>query len=189
VTIRIGITGHRVLARPERIEEAIRQVLVRIVTDCPDNDFEVISALAEGADCLFAKIALDQLHTKLEVRLPLPEVEYQKTFTSPAAWKLSKQLLSLAYKISQENTFSRPEIAYLATGKYVLNTCNILVAIWDGNTAQGRGGTGEIAILARRYDWPMAWIKAGNRLEGTLLPVDMGEQQGMIVYERFPVYR
>ena len=186
--IRIGITGHRVLARTERIEAAIRQVLARIAIDYPDKDFEVISALAQGADCLFAKIAMDQLHARLVVRLPLPEAEYKETFTNLAAWENFKQLLSLADRITQEDIYSKPEIAYLAAGKYILNKCNILVAIWDGKIAQGRGGTGEIAILARRYDRPMAWIKAGNRREETLSPVDLGEQQGIVVYERFCVH-
>lgn len=78
------------------------------------------------------------------------------------------------------------EEAYLAAGSYVLEHCDVLVALWDGVRTQGKGGTGEIVDLARQRKLPLAWIRAGNRKLGTRKPTSLGPDQGTIIYERFP---
>jgi len=184
--IKIGVTGHRVLSNPELIEAGILRVLSKISSIYPREAFTVISALAEGADCLFAKTAIFKLQAKLVVRLPLPAVDYKKDFSATEALETFDELLDLASAVTQENIPDSREDAYFATGKYILDHCDILVAIWDGQTAQGRGGTGEIVQLARKCGRPLAWIQSGNRYPGTLNPVDLGDQQGKVIYERFP---
>src|SRR5262249_57072678 len=57
----IGATGHRDL-RPEdipRLVEAVAGVLGALRAACPDTPFVVISPLAEGADQLVARVALE----------------------------------------------------------------------------------------------------------------------------------
>jgi hypothetical protein len=184
--IQIGITGHRILSTPELIEAGILSVLSRISSIYPQDDFTVISALAEGADCLFAKIAISKLQAKLVVRLPLPALDYKKDFSTPDALKTFDELLDLASDVTRENIPDAREDAYFAAGKYILDHCDILVAIWDGQMAQGRGGTGEIVQFARECGRPLAWIQSGNRQPGTLAPIDLGDQQGKVTYERFP---
>ncbi len=44
---------------------------------------------------------------------------------------------------------------------------DVLLALWDGQNAQGQGGAGEIVALARQKGLPLAWVKCGNRLPGT----------------------
>jgi len=185
--IRIGITGHRVLSKPQSVEAGILEVLSKIISIYPNGKFTICSALAEGADCLFVEKSIDQLQAKLEVRLPLPVSEYRKDFSTPESLEIFERLLKLADNISQEKILDSRESAYLAAGKYILNQCDILVAIWDGQKARGQGGTGEIVHLAREYGCPLAWIRSGNRHPGTHIPVDLGEQQGKVVYERFPI--
>jgi hypothetical protein len=144
----------------------------------------VLSALAEGADCMVAEKAIQHLGASLEVRLPLSQPIYECSFSGSQAVHRFRRLLSRAILVSQEEPQSDPEQAYLAAGKYILDHCDLLVAVWDGNAAQGRGGTGEIVQLAREYGRPLAWIKAGNRQPGTLVPIDLGIKQGCVVYER-----
>jgi hypothetical protein len=78
------------------------------------------------------------------------------------------------------------EQAYLAVGLYVLDRCDVLVAIWDGQGAQGLGGTAEIVLEARRRGLPLAWVRAGNRILGTEEPTTLGKEQGQMRFERFP---
>lgn len=53
--------------------------------------------------------------------------------------------------------YSKPEEAFLACGKAVADWTDILIAIWDGRPAKGRGGTGDVVAYARSVQTPMAW--------------------------------
>jgi len=48
----LGVTGHRVLADPRRLERAVDLALHRIRTSFPGRPLRLLSALAEGADQL-----------------------------------------------------------------------------------------------------------------------------------------
>jgi hypothetical protein len=58
--------------------------------------------------------------------------------------------------------------------------------VWDGQGAQGQGGTGGIVAEARKCGLPIAWVHAGNRRPGTLEPTSLGAEQGEVSFERFP---
>jgi hypothetical protein len=72
-----------------------------------------------------------------------------------------------------------------SAGLYVLVHCDVLLAVWDGRGAQGRGGTGGIVAEARRRGLPLAWVHAGNRVLGTARPTSLGAEQGRVSFERF----
>jgi len=78
--------------------------------------------------------------------------------------------------------------AYAAVGRYVIDHCELLIAIWDGQEARGQGGAGEIVAQARLRGLPIAWVHAGNRKPGTQEPTTLGEEQGMVTLERFPLH-
>ncbi|GAB4503259.1 MAG: hypothetical protein Fur0043_02510 [Anaerolineales bacterium] len=112
--------------------------------------------------------------------------EYIKYFSSWESVELFQEMLKKAEKVIRLPNQTDKEIAYLEAGKYILANSDILVAIWDGQAAQGRGGTGEIVQLARQQGLPLAWILAGNRQPGTLEPTSLNEKQGKVVFEGFP---
>lgn len=184
--IRIGVTGHRILANKEKIRSGIRDVINRLNASFHQDEWELVSALAEGADCLFVEEAINQLHAHLIAVLPLSVSEYLHEFHDPSNKSTFDVLLSGAKKIVVVEQKIAREEAYFEAGKYIVDHCDILVAIWDGGKAQGIGGTGDIVNLARQRSLPLAWIRAGNRRHGTKEPTDMGAVQGNIVYERFP---
>jgi CheY-like chemotaxis protein len=79
----IGVTGHRDL-RPADcpvLERTVRRAIQRIREKCPHTPLIVLSALAEGADRLVARAALD-LGLSLIVPLPMPQAEYEKALDS-----------------------------------------------------------------------------------------------------------
>jgi hypothetical protein len=184
--IRIGVTGHRILANQEKVRSGIRDVINRLNSSFHENEWEIVSALAEGADCLFVEAAIDQLSAHLIVVLPLSVSEYLHEFHDFSNKSAFEVLLSNAKKIVRIEQKTSREESYLEAGKYIVDHSNILVAIWDGKKAQGIGGTGDIVELARQRSLPLAWIQAGNRRHGTKEPTDMGTVQGNVVYERFP---
>ncbi len=188
-TIRIGITGHRILTQTDRreIEAGIAEALSKVMHTFPAYAFTILSALAEGADCLFVENALDRLKAQLIVVLPLPDNEYLEDFTNDDAKRIFTALLPEATDppilISQQED---RETAYLKAGEYIVDHCDILTAIWDGKPAQGLGGTGQIVEIARQRGKPLIWILAGNRKPGTYIPTRLRDKQGIIRLERFP---
>src|SRR5580700_3870326 len=79
----VGVTGHRDL-RPqdwEKTKKAVHSVLDELQKTYSPTPVVVLSALAEGADCLVAKVAKD-LGIRLIAPLPLPDHLYEKDFTS-----------------------------------------------------------------------------------------------------------
>jgi len=65
----------------------------------------------------------------------------------------------------------------------VVDNCDVLIAVWDGEGAQGQGGTGEIVARARSQGKPVVIVRAGNRKPGTLEPTTLGDEQGRVIVE------
>jgi len=153
----IGVTGHRAdkLDRQEVDETDIKQVLEQIVGQHPERKIVLVSPLAEGVDRMFAKIALDQMGLVLHVSLPLPYELYQTDFSSDESLQEFKTLVgraenyyemptrfgnveTLASHISGESNEARNH-QYALADAYIAQTCDELVAIYDGNADHGKG--------------------------------------------------
>jgi hypothetical protein len=117
--------------------------------------------------------------------LPLPRDEYLKDFTSPTVRQNFLDLLNGAAEVVEAQPAVDRNHAYEAAGIYVLDHCNVLLAIWDGKIAQGRGGTGQIVSEARRRRLPVAWVHAGNRIPGTDNETSLNAEQGKVEFENF----
>ena len=182
----IGVTGHRILTDQKKIETGIERVIDKLTLSYQETKWEIVSALAEGADCLFVEEAVNQLHAQLVAVLPLSAGEYLHEFHDSSDKATFNILLNNAKKIIIIEKQTSKEESYLAAGTYIVDHCDILVAIWDGQKAQGIGGTGEIVRLARQRGLPLAWIWAGNRRPGTLEPTTLEEKQGYVTFEGFP---
>jgi hypothetical protein len=163
-TFRIGVTGHRDLADPDSffgpIDEALRR-LKELVPASPGVGLVpvVVSALAEGADRLVAKEVLADKDARLEVALPLPKEEYAKDFKSEA----SKEEFCCLLARASETPWQAPrgldrDEAYERAGRYVVDRCDALIALWDGKKSRGRGGTAEIVGYAQEHGVPIAWV-------------------------------
>jgi len=185
-TISLGVTGHRFLADQERIRLGVEQAVACLLASFPGCKFRVLSSLAEGADRLLARRLLELPGSVLWVPLPHPEQEYRRDFSSPASLQEFNELLERAGRVISLPPAQDREQAYLAAGRYIIEHSNILLAIWDGEPAQGKGGTAEIVRLARLRGMPLAWIHAGNRLPGTNTPTTLGNRQGEFTCENFP---
>jgi len=184
--IKVGVVGHRYLAEIEKITTAVDQTLNHIAGSFGNVPLQIISSLAEGADRLVAQRALERHDTSLLALLPLPKQEYIKDFSTSASRDEFRHLLGQADRILTLTEVSQREQAYQAAGHYLLQHADVIIAIWDGKQAQGQGGTGEIALEARRRQLPLAWIHAGNRRPGTEQPTSLGEEQGRVTWERLP---
>lgn len=183
--IRIGVTGHRILAELDKIELGVEEALVRVEHLFPGEILTVVSALAEGADRIVARRVLARPDARLIVPLPLDESDYIRDFSSEDSQVEFSALLGRASKIERMPPTPARDQAYEAAGEYVLNNSDVLLTIWDGRPARGRGGTADIVSRARKRKLRIAWVHAGNREPGTNQPTTLGNEQGHVTFENF----
>jgi tetratricopeptide (TPR) repeat protein len=177
----VGVTGHRVLPPGDALRARLAEVLATLrsgslgLAPAPrPGPLVALSALAEGADRLVARLVLDETPDgALEVVLPLEIDDYILDFASDESIAEFRSLLNRAERITilapgpgpkaratPDEEPSRREAAYEAGGYFVVDGCAVLIAIWDGQPARGRGGTAEIVAYARQLGRPLVWVQA-----------------------------
>jgi hypothetical protein len=157
---RVGVTGHRMLKHPAQVVVQIRQALADIKAQHPM--VMACSPLAIGADTLFAEAALD-LNIPLEVVIPF--AEYLDDFEIPDDRDRYERLLTSASSIVRLPGEKRSDSAYQAAGLWIIQTCQMLVAIWDGQPTTDIGGTADVIAQAERFARPIIRISAARMAE------------------------
>lgn len=189
LAFRVGVTGARtipaealagirrqidsVLAviRGEVVEAGKRPEVARAYENGRLPLLRLLSPLAMGADRMAADAAT-ALGYRLEVATPFPRAEYETDF--PEA-RLDPWLGS-AGEADERPCFALDGAhgddanrSYEAVGRLVVRNCDLLLAIWDGKDAKGRGGTAEIVRFSARFGPPAWWIDASGRHEPRLI--------------------
>lgn len=142
-----GISGHQ--KAPQSVWNLLADRLPDILGEPP---FTGVSSLAAGADQRFAE---DVLRRGGELHVILPSSAYESSFDQPSDLHLFRTLLSQASGVETLEFTEPTEAAYLAAGQRVVDLCDVLVAVWDGLPAQGKGGTADIVTYARSVGTPV----------------------------------
>jgi SMODS and SLOG-associating 2TM effector domain 1 len=181
-TFRIGVTGHRELGGVDDLQQPIREAISRLLTLVPVAPgaglaLVVVSALAEGADRLVAEEVLAAsadrliletapayLDARLEVALPLDAKEYAEDFKTEESKEEFRGLLGRARAgdVWQAPAGLDRDEAYERAGRYVIDRCDALIAVWDGEKSRGRGGTADIVGYAQEHGVPIAWVHSAG---------------------------
>jgi hypothetical protein len=138
---RVGITGHQRLDDPDAwawVEQALGAELDKLGTPLIG-----ITSLAVGADQLFARVVLARGGSLVAI-LPLADIE--RTFP-PEALADFRELYSRSNAVILD-TPGGDEEAFFAAGQRVVDTADLLLAVWDGKPQQSRGGTAEVVAYA-----------------------------------------
>jgi len=168
--LRVGITGHRSLKDERKIVEQVSLVLENLEqktrTSSTHVAFTAISSLAEGADRLVARSILEREEASLAAVLPMPPDDYREDFIESASVQEFDTLLAKAVDIKVMSWAQTREESYEKAGREVVDKCHVLIAVWNGKPAAGRGGTAEIVEYARSKNVPVYWIHSDKaRLE------------------------
>jgi len=151
----VGFSGHRQLNDAPGVKRAICEVLESLRRETA-GEWGALSSAAAGADLLFVRSAFE-LGMRWEASLPLPLVDFEQDF-SPQEWSEVKALIARAERVEIAPVLSSREDSYLAGGLDVVNRCDVLLAVWDGRPARGKGGTAEIVAFARTSGRPVVII-------------------------------
>src|SRR5204862_3941612 len=105
-----------------------------------DMKLTVVTSLAEGADRIGAKEALD-LGFDLAAPLPFRIQDYRDDFQDPESQQEFGRLLESATTVLEiSGDRSNEGAAYEHAGQTVIDSCDVLIAVWDGKASAGRGG-------------------------------------------------
>jgi hypothetical protein len=197
--LRIGVTGHRRLDDPAAVEALVKRAIdaearklfpAKLRKNIEDArqagtapiSFCVVSPLAEGADRVVARAVLESPDARLDAVIPLALEDYLEDFASEESRKEFAELLSRCgepvflrtrlLRDERQDAGGRAELrrdAYAQAGRYVVDHCDVLVAVWDGEPSGGRGGTAEIVEYAQERNRPIlrVWgdsFEAFNRI-------------------------
>jgi hypothetical protein len=177
LTLRIGVTGHRPNKLNSNQLAQLSGVVRRLVADLRSivDEFsrlaavssagsarlEVVSALAEGADRMVAKLALDQ-GADLVALLPFAREDYVLDFSGSRSRTDFHHLLENANEIveldGRRDTEVSKKSAYACVGALVVERSDMLIALWDGESASGTGGTAQVIELAKHSGRPVFWL-------------------------------
>jgi hypothetical protein len=152
----VAVTGHRDIGpRDRQLAALVRSECARLRKQFARRRWTIVSPLAEGADRLLARIAMDVLDARLIVPLPLPLADpdgYLKDF--PQSVRQFERLLARADAVfagplrSRDGKWREYGAArnrqYAWVGAYVAEHADVLFAIWDGKPARGIGGTAQV---------------------------------------------
>jgi hypothetical protein len=180
--LRIGITGHRDLSADHpglttEIANAVEYISELLAVD-PERirsgeiALTAVSALAEGADRLVAAEILKRPGSQLEIVLPLPPEEYRRDFPASVA-QFEEFMTRAGATIDTVQAAGPRDQAYELAGRAVVDRSDVMIVIWDGETARGRGGTAEIYSYAQRWQKPVILISIDDnsaRLDSDRLP-------------------
>lgn len=184
----IGVTGHL----PDRlgagnvdgVSAAIDDLLAGIETVASSlaaADLRLVTSLAEGADSIAADAALVRGWT-LDVVLPFFRDDYRRDFdTVDSREAYAAQLAAAGAVMELPGRRDEPEgSAYERAGRLVLAQSDILVAVWDGDPARGRGGAAQIVAEAVMEGVAVVHIDPSGPtprlLWNRLLELDLGQQ-------------
>ena len=151
----------------------------------------LVSGLAEGADQIAAQAMFDgaepnDYERRLEVILPFSVADFAATFDTDEgreglhAWLArADSVLALADWTPPPNatdsavSIHRRDRRFATLADLLVRQADVMIAVWDGAPALGRGGTAEVVAQALAQGVPVIWIDpagAFTRLLGAAEP-------------------
>jgi hypothetical protein len=159
-TFTVGVTGHRDLrpADVPMLEAAVRAVFDDLRHHRPATRIVLLSALAEGADQLAARVAL-ACGVPLIAVLPMPKRFYRSTLDGPSREPFDELAAQASEVIELPlGSVTLGELAasgaaraerYDALAVYLVKHSQALIALWDGVASEKKGGTAQVVAGMR----------------------------------------
>ena len=149
----IGVTGHRDLRIEDipLLEREVGEIIGRLRRDYVGEDKEIpvilLSALAEGADQIVARVALAH-GAHLIAPLPMPTDEYRRDFqpgltpgaTAKFDWLIAQASAAPVMPFTEGNSLdgvrsdpNKRNEQYRSGELFIIQNCDVLIALWGGN--------------------------------------------------------
>lgn len=148
------MTGHRSIPAEAlgEVRSALAAELACAARRAPR--LEALSSLAAGADQIFAELALDR---GALLTVVCPGADYEATL-APDELSGYRRLRGRAHAQIRLDHQVVDDDAYYAAGAYIADHSDVVLAVWDGLPARGRGGTADVVAYARTQGTPVIVI-------------------------------
>jgi hypothetical protein len=182
----VGITGHRSIAAEPVVSEAVETAITTVLRALEKGRrpstagkpfaistrfrLKVVSMLAEGADLLGMQAGLD-CGAELVGVLPFDEQSYRDAFASAPSRALFDNVWSKLSSIVVLGGFVGDDASYEQANRAILDRSDVVIAVWDGDPARGRGGTGDVVQDALDRGLPVIVIRPDAETTPKLLGV------------------
>lgn len=167
----ILFTGHRIDA-PDRLKPRFPAshapyAAQAIAAGIPDDAQTGLSSAANGGDILFLEASAARA-IPCHIILPFPPEEFLRRSVAtdaPGGWEARFRRLWSDTPTDRRHILSVPEGAnpYATCNDALLTLADALgapevIALWDGQTGDGPGGTADLVAKARARGWPVTVI-------------------------------
>jgi hypothetical protein len=182
----LGVTGHRRLHDEPWVRLGLAEQLARVQTlfqptDVTPVTYTILTALAEGADRLVPTVARETLGAsvvEMAAVLPLTIDDYRRDFKGDRSQQQFTDLLSMSTSqvvLTEEDNVTGDDrvAAYVAAGRYIVDRCDLLIAVWDGDAGHGPGGTADTVRYARTRGVPVLVVPTGSQQSASPLSADV----------------
>lgn len=166
--LEISGTGHRFIKGDNGTIERYKQDIKNILNDYNKNYRVVVrTCFGHGADQLIAECAVE-LGITIKAYLPMNYEDFIKDVRQDAIANgqpySQEDELRLRHLLAQTvvcKTISDPVFTYAAASEYIVDKCDVLIALWDGkktelydnnNNPINRGGTYDCIQMAQKRD-------------------------------------
>jgi hypothetical protein len=142
--MRAGVTGHQDLGTVNTIRW-VSEVLSEVI-----EEYEVtkgFTSLAIGADQLYADLLFSKGVPYITV---IPCDGYESTFEDDERRDQYELMLSRSEEVTQLDFDEPSEKAFFEAGKCIVESSDLLFAVWNGKESRGLGGTGDVVEYAVR---------------------------------------
>jgi len=160
-TITVGGIGHRDV---EGLDEFpyVQLCFHRVLTELARrfSRLKVVSALATGADTVFAQCA-KTLSVPLETVIPF--ANFDADFADPETYARYRSLRGSAICEHRLYFSERNDRAYKKSMEWVVFKSTIVVAAWDGRRGGSPGGTWEAVSLCEKLGKTVIHVDTANK--------------------------
>ncbi|WP_156945004.1 hypothetical protein [Bradyrhizobium sp. Ec3.3] len=146
--LKIGITGHqeRRGANWTWVSNEMRKFLSQY------SEIEGWSSLASGADQIFADAVLQLRGTLIAV---IPLENYESYFPTNQSRSKYASLLNKSKTILRIGEAIQPKEAFYSAGRRIVESTEVMAAVWDELPARGLGGTADVVKYAQQLKRPV----------------------------------
>ena len=158
----VGVVGHRDLVAGEvpAIRAAIKSLLSRLSTACPDVRPTLLTSMAEGADLIAADVAAE-LAIPIIAVFPMPADVCRADLTSDEARATFDRIVARSEhlqvsppqrgsQVIDDTSRMRRDLQFQRAGVLVAHYSTLLIAVWDGRDTDHRAGTARVVECRRR---------------------------------------
>lgn len=151
---RIAITGHMDLA-PDSVPAIKSAISAALSLHTCNGVLTGVSCIARGADSIFAEAVLEY-GGQLEVILPASS--YREAKVKPEHIAQFDHLMAQAAHVQVMPFEDANRVAYEAANEALVEDCDTLFAVWDGQPATKGGGTASVVEQAQSLGIPVQVI-------------------------------